>query len=311
MIHNVPSAEDLETISLRLFFNAWSSVTAIVTEFNQIVGNPQEEELEWAVYAESAQNDLQGVYALVLQSQEIGIKSHLARVSPFLLLKKYDAKPITQGTTDYDFSDFPTIDAGELVRVHNMFCPAPLSPAFSDDFDKLRRARNKIAHLGMLNERLDPHELIGLLFKHYNALYPGRRWLPDRLKFISSERWAGYDGGSDWSPTGAVLNEFWDIQSDLTADQLKIVLGHDPSEQRHVCPRCGYLLEQHTMGSEPYGHDVPTAFADGDGHVECCLCLNAFSLREHICNDEDCAGTHVATDGEHEEICTVCGGAQS
>lgn len=56
----MPSAEDLETISLRLFFNAWSSVTAIVTEFNQIIGNPQEEESEWAVYAESAQNDLQG-----------------------------------------------------------------------------------------------------------------------------------------------------------------------------------------------------------------------------------------------------------
>jgi hypothetical protein len=307
MIQNVPTADDLETISLRLYFNAWSSVTAMVTEFNQIIGLPSQATGEWNQYAESIQNDLQGVYALMLQSQEIGIKGLIARISPYLLLKKYDAKPLTQGSYDYDFSDFPTIDAGELIRAHNMFAAVPLPQSFSEDFDTLRRGRNKIAHLGVFNEKLDPHALIELLFKHYSALYPGRSWLRDRLEFISSERWASYDGGSDWSPRGAVLVELWDLKDDLTPSQHKIVFGEPAPE--YVCPSCAHTLERHTGGSDPYGQDVPTAQIADDGRLACSLCSETFTLRQQMCNDDDCDGVQVAVLPD-EERCIVCGGDQ-
>ena len=306
MIHNVPTAEDLETISLRLYFNAWASVASIVAEFNDVIGLPE----EWDTYAEAAQNDLQGIYTLALQSQEIGIKSLIARVSPYLLLKRYDARPMVPATNDFDFSDFPTIEAGELVRAHNMFCSVALSQGFADDFERLRRGRNKIAHLGVFHEKLDPHDLIDLLFKHYAALYPARRWLPDRLTFVSSDRWAGFDSGSDWSPRGAVLTELWDIQADLTPEQLEIIFGRPSDEQRYVCPSCAQVLEKHTWGSEPYGADTPTAFLDSAEKLNCALCSETFALRKHRCNDEDCAGRHLAGAPEHDERCIACGHTQ-
>jgi len=307
MITNVPTAADLTTISLQLYFNAWGDVAKVVTEFRDIEPFDSEGNPDWSGYIEAAQSELQATYTLILQSQEIGLKALIADVSPFLLIKRHEARPIRAGSNEFDFSDFATIDAADLVRVHNTFCATSLSPGFAEEFDKLRRARNKIAHLGLFNDRLEPLAILDLLFRQYRELYPGRRWLVDRLYYASKHRFAGYDFGGNWSETGAVLQELWQALPELTPEQYEVVFGRRPEEPRFICPPCGHALERHQEGNEPYQTDVPTAFMDGGDHVVCALCLQRTPVARRGCPSEDCEGDVIAGNAEWNGLCLTCG----
>jgi hypothetical protein len=101
VIENVPTAEELRTVSLRLYFKAWADITEIVTEWLQFSGSgtlawsPEkghynvdsayslegDANSEWRDYIEAAQSDLQGIYILIQQSQEIGLKARICDVS--------------------------------------------------------------------------------------------------------------------------------------------------------------------------------------------------------------------------------------
>jgi hypothetical protein len=43
------------------------------------------------------------------------LKARICEVSPYLLLKRTDIKPTKANTNTWDFTDFPTIDATELI----------------------------------------------------------------------------------------------------------------------------------------------------------------------------------------------------
>jgi hypothetical protein len=113
VIENVPTSEELRTVSLRLYFKAWADITEIVIEWLQLSevrpiswspekghyyvephnGRLVEGSSEWREYIQAAQSDLQGIYTLIQQSQEIGLKARICEVSPYLLLKRTDVKP--------------------------------------------------------------------------------------------------------------------------------------------------------------------------------------------------------------------------
>lgn len=306
MITNVPSWDDLETISLQLHFSAWAQITKIVREFNQSYAAAELDwHKEWEEYVKAAQTDLQGIYTLIQQSLEIGIKSRISRISPFLLLKKYEAKPVEPNSHQYDFSDFQTIEASELVRIHNMFCADQLSAAFVSEWEKVRKARNKIAHLGLFNLTLDPNELFDLLFLQYRELYPERRWLPDRVLFASKHRWAG--AWDEWSPEGEVLHELWDVQTDIEQAHYLTVFGYPYGVRRYICPECGSLLEGLTQGNEPYKADVPTAYRIGAAKIKCAMCLKEHGVEEGKCNGAECDGDLAAVEDEWAGMCLTCG----
>jgi len=306
VIVNVPSWEDLRTISLQLYFKAWAAAVEIVTEFDDVYTDGLDWEDEWKGYIEASQADLQSIYTLIQQSQEIGIKALIARVSPFLLLKRHETKPTAPGGSTYDFSDFPTLDASELVRVHNVFCDTKLSDEFSTDFETLRRERNKIAHIGLFNKTLTPDHLIEVLIKQFQELYKDRAWLVERVFFISKHRWADYGDYDKWSPVGAALYELWKTLPRVTPKQFEAIFGRGPDEKRLICPACGPALEHFMDGNEPYARDIPTAFEAADAKIACAACGHAFALIAQKCVEGECDGEFVAVhDGD--AFCVECG----
>ena len=306
MIVNIPPWADLQTISLQLYFKAWDEATSVVTDFRAVYDDEGWEE-GWREYLDAAQTDLQGTYTLIQQSQEIGIKALIAQVSPFLLLKRHETRPIAPNAMEYDFSDFPTIDAGELLRVHDTFCDRRLSEAFAVEFDKLRRGRNKIAHLGLFNQKLDPHELLSLLLLQYEELYPNRHWLPDRLDFASKGRFSEMDFEGHWHVEAHVLQALWEVVPDLSPEQFKIVFGHAPEDERFICLDCAYALERHTEGNEPYPADIPTAYRIRTDTVQCAMCLKEHQVKDGVCANPDCEGRTLAAHVEHGDECLTCG----
>lgn len=323
MIINVPTADDLRTISLRLYFKAWAEIVEIVSEWYEYSGLlnlpkwlPEEgryddapevdEDKAWQAYLDAAQSDFQGVYTMVQQSQEIGLKALVCEVSPFLLLKRHEAKAVDAATHTYDFTDFQTVDAADLIRVCNTFCNRIISSEFQLQFEEIRKSRNKIHHLGIHNSPIDPAFIIDALLVQYRELYTGRRWLGDRRHFAAMHRWSAIDVDSgDWSELTQVFRELWHILPILPEAQFMTIMRHGPEEPRYICHACGD--EAHLGEREPYPGDIPTACITEDGmQVHCVVWDKAYKIRKEPCPD-DCDSQLVSDEPRFDGCCMLCG----
>jgi len=315
VIENVPSADELRSISLRLYFKAWADTVEIITEWEQYgsylldkaEGEDDSHTDEWQAYIKAAQSDLQAIYTLIQQSQEIGLKATICEVSPFLLLKRTDVRPIDPVKGVWDFTDFPTIDASELARVHNIFYPTSLSKEFQTQYEEIRRNRNKISHLGIYRERIDPRAIIEILRRDYDELYQGRRWMEDRLHFATLHRWAGY-GHGDFNERTALFNELWLLLPRLSDEQFKWIMGHDRAEPRYICHHCARDANLGT--GEPYDNDVPTAYPEDNLAVKCVICNKRYAMKPAKCSRESCRCEFQSAEDEYDGQCMECGSTE-
>lgn len=317
MIKNIPTAVDLLLVSLRLYFKAWGDTTSIISEwaeYGEWASEAQEKDdaldarAGWEKYIAAAQSDLQGIFTLIQQSQEIGLKARICTVSPFLLLKRTDIKPSDGENGVWDFTDFPTLDAAELVRVHNIFCPTTLSKEFQAKYEEIRRSRNKIFHLGIYCQNIEPLAIVDILQLQYSELYPGRRWMEDRLHFAALGKWADFSFDSDFNERTGLYNELWHLIPELTDRQFKWLMGRDRSEDRFACHDCG-----HNAGlgnSDPYVNDVPTAYPVADGNVRCVICDREYPIqRAAPCPVMDCGCEWQSSLEGFTGLCMKCGWA--
>lgn len=306
MIVNVPSSEDLLDTSLRLYFKAWSETTTIVTEWLEYSGEPAGD--EWRDYLQGAQSDLQGIYTLIQQSQEIGLKALIADVSPFLLLKKHEASPLEKSGTKFDFTDFATHDAANLIRIHDTFCKRTISKPFVVQYDEIRRARNKISHLGIFGDSLDPMAIIDLLVIQYLEVYPDRSWMEDRLEFAALHRWSDWVDGDDygWNDRTGLLNELWRLLPLMSDATFQSLMKHPRTERRYICVHC--TVDGKLGDREPYDNDIPTAYRMSDGtRVWCVICESAYKCEEVGCPEDGCDGDLLSAEAESAGQCLTCG----
>ena len=187
MIINIPSPESLNDIALRLHFSAWSSLVNIRFDFDRAFepgSDPSGDQWsdEWAEYLAACQPELQSVYTLIQQSNELALRARVCSVSPFLLLLGSERKYSTTWR-NVDFSEFRTLDAVELPGAVNTFCDETLSDKFIQSYNEVRSLRNKVAHLGYLSKQFNPEELLHTLVAQYVELWRHRNWLSDRVQF--------------------------------------------------------------------------------------------------------------------------------
>jgi hypothetical protein len=317
VIKNTPTADELRLVSLRLYFKAWADTTNIITEwaeYGEWAAESQEEDEEtdtragWEQYIAAAQSDLQGIFTLIQQSQEIGIKARICEVSPFLLLKRTDVRPTDGEQNVWDFTDFPTLDASELVRVHNMFCSTVLSKEFQAKYEEIRRGRNKISHLGIYKQNLEPLEIIEILQLHFSELYPGRRWMEDRLHFAALGKWADFTFDSDFSERTGLFNELYHLLPELEDEQFKWLMGHDRSEEAFICHECGYRAG--LGNTNPYPREVPTAYKVSNDRVKCVICDESSPITPAAsCPVTNCGCEWQSALEGHVGLCMKCGWA--
>jgi hypothetical protein len=316
VIKNIPTADELRLVSIRLYFKAWADTANIITEwaeYGEWATESQEEDdtdspAGWEQYIAAAQSDLQGIFTLIQQSQEIGLKARICEVSPFLLLRRTDVRPTEGEQNVWDFTDFPTLDASELIRVHNMFCSTTLSKEFQSKYEEIRRGRNKISHLGIYRNNLEPLEIIDILQLHYSELYPGRRWMEDRLHFAALSKWVDFQFDSDFNERTGLFNELWHLIPVLTDDQFKRLMGHERTETRFACHECGH--DAGLGNSQPYVTDVPTAYLVGEDRVRCVMCDVEYPIK-HVapCPVTDCGCEWQSAQEGHVGLCMECGWA--
>ncbi len=178
--------------------------------------------------------------SLVQQSIELALKGRIAEVSAFLLVAR-DARDYPKGSTtaDVPFSAFRTLDASDLMRVHDTVCDRRLGDAFATFWDGVRRERNAIIHsVSPSAPIVRPERLMALAFVVSRALHPGKTWFHHRLHYAMTDE-SQVAFRSDPKETFArILDEFKDAIGSLDSTFLKQQIGLDPKSRTYSCVAC-------------------------------------------------------------------------
>ena len=251
-------------------------------------------------YLDCCQSDLQSCCTLMQQSNELALKARIAEVSPFLLLFRNDRK-LSAKPEDIDFADLRTLDAHDLPRAVNSFCPRPLNETFITDYEWVRSLRNKIIHLGSVDKQFEPDALLKLMIRQFIELWPGKGWLAERLAYERSSRAAFFDDGKWRSAEGNVLSELEETLARFTKSEFKKLIGFEKSERRYLCPSCVYKSHIRNVGIDL--SECRSAFLIVDaGVVRCAICEQEHQVTREICGIKECKGDMIA-----DCMCLTCG----
>lgn len=281
MITNIPTPNALNEVSLRLYFDAWSSIVVIISNFEcEYESNfyPWSKDSEWTDewkhYIEQAQPELGTILAIAQQSAEIRLKSIICETSPFLLLLKSGLN-LKENGTDLNFADLKTLDAAELPAAVNTLTPFKLNNDYIETYQKLRRLRNKVIHVGGADERLKPTEIIELLTKQYASLWPDGRWLYRRVQFDGNSSTRFFHDGRYSSPVSIVMSEL-PTTIELFEDRyFKNCFGYAKSKITGHCPNC-----KAELASKLGYHSEPTVVQTAEFSAKCLMCENVLQINK-------------------------------
>ena len=237
MIEDIPSPADFYDSGIELFDFAWDTVSGLWTTLSEA----EEFEIDTAEVSEeywaAAKRRLTTALAVTQQGVEFILKGQIAEVSPYLLLvdgpdrwpSPYDGKPIM-------FSQFKTVDAQDLVRLHDTVQQTALPPAFIKTFNELRTRRNTIAH--SIDKKLSVHtsEVIETILFFHKTLLPAEKWVKSRVAFIQNSPLSKLNGGE--FSTNLACREFSVVLDIPTPAAIEEYFGIDAKQRRYLCPHC-------------------------------------------------------------------------
>ncbi len=301
MIMNLPTSEDYFQSGRELLNFAWDTTSDLLTEFDQAdyYGFAQEEisEQYWA----AAKRTLTTSLAIVQQGVEFLLKGKIAEISPYLLISDPPSRwPSPYENHAIDFSTFRTVDAQDLIRIHDTFSILPLSISFAEKFHSLRERRNVIMHSPGNGITVHVTEVIEAILFVYKALFPKENWPTIRRKFL--ERGPNSElGGGDYA-TNRACWEISIILSLLKPTQVKAFLGIDPKQRAYFCPKCL------NMANTDAGFDFPLAVLRPKSisatRLYCPVCNEEHEVKRQGCEKKGCPGNVI--DPEYS-TCLTCG----
>lgn len=184
-IINTPSAEEFFVAGKELLDFSWDVLADLLKNFSYAEDYGIDPAEVSEVYWRSARRRLTTALSITQQGVEFMLKGKIAAVSPYLLLADPPQKwPSPYDGLAVDFSSFRTIDAQDLVRVHDTFSPTHFDTVFVKRFNELREKRNRLMH--SVDKTLVVHikEVVDSLLYMHKALFPGESWAAVRRSFL-------------------------------------------------------------------------------------------------------------------------------
>jgi len=302
MIKDVPSPQDFFDAGIELFDFAWDTVAVLLTnidiaekDFGEDVSDLSEE--YWA----SSKRRLTTALAMTQQGVEFILKGKIAEVSPYVLLAESTRWPSPYDGHELTFSEFKTIDAQELVRVHDTVQATPLSDAFSAKFDVLRKKRNTISH--SIDKKLQVHtmEVIETILFLHKALFPNENWAKVRANFIKKYPDASLSGG-EYSINNA-CHEMEIVIRLLPPASVEAFFGINRKDRLYLCPTCLYESSHHVDFDYKLAALRPKSATASI--LYCPICDIEYKVSREDCNASDCKGNVISDDEERR--CLTCG----
>lgn len=244
----------------------------------------------------------------------MGFKARIAEVSPFLLIAR-DARDYPSGSakSDVPFSVFRSLDAADLMRVHNTVCAERLSEDFGLFWDAIRRQRNVLIHsiAPATAQLLRPHGLIEQILIVSRAMHPGRTWFQHRLDYANNDEMAAAYRVEPEKVYSLVLGEFDLAMHYLPPKSVREHLGLDRRTRTYFCIHCKNDCDEQDWHEEDLGRYAQLQPKGSTSTmVKCLLCARISPVVRERCGRAGCKSNVLSAVPGMDVICLGCGAEQ-
>lgn len=301
MITNLPTAADFYQSGNELFNFAWDATSNLLTELDQADFYGFEKSEVSDKYWSAARRTLTTSLTVIQQGVELMLKGRIAEISPFLLVSDPPSRwpsPYEDGAID--FSEFRSIDAQDLVRVHDTFAATQLDPGFVAKFHTLRERRNAIMHSVGGAVSISVAEVVDTALYMHKALWPSVNWATVRREFLRNS--PDSELGSGEYATNRVCWEFSIVKDLLTPAQVLSYLGVDKKQRAYLCPAC--LYDANTDAGFEHKLAVLRPKGPSSTWVYCPVCNAEHAVIREDCEKDECLGNVVS---DEHGCCLTCG----
>lgn len=298
MILDFPTKHDFFGAANDYLNSSWGSVIELLSEFEELrsVIEDSDHEEESKRYWSSAKQTLISATALVQQAVEFYIKGKISDVSPYLLIAgNPQSWPRGCSKKDVEFSSFRTLDAQDLLKVHDTVCENKFSDKFIQWYDDLRVIRNKVMHTVDKSLNVRPEEVIAFILFAHNYFSESDVWFKSRQHYleqtpVNSMKIIQDDDDSECYTLQSLLVEFRIVTEVLTPSQTKLYLGFDKKAKSIHCPSCFKKVSQMNFWDHEFIHNCGETYQEIDksGIFECNLCDYQGNVVKMKCEEDGC-----------------------
>jgi hypothetical protein len=300
MVVNIPESDDFYQSGKELFNFAWDALSNLLTQLDQAdyygVDKNEVSEKYWA----GAQRTLTTSLAIVQQGVEFVLKGKISAISPYLLISDPPSRwPSSEVGESIDFSQFRTVDAQDLIRIHDTFAPVPLSTTFAEKFHSLRERRNAIMHSVGKSNAISVAEVIEAILYMHKSLFPTETWAWNRKNFLENSPDSEL-GGGEFS-INRTCWEFSIVKDMLKRADILSYMGIDKKQRAYLCPKC--LAGANTDAGFEFKLANLRPKSSSATILYCPVCNVEHDVKREDCED-GCPGNVISA---ATDICLTCG----
>lgn len=315
MIVDLPSQSDFFANAESLLHFAWGHATELLVSLAEIKEledthgdsppSPNRDE-----YWQAANQTLVSAYSVVQQATEFFLKGRIAEVSPYLLLSGTPSSwPKGCDKTDTAFSEFRTVEAQDLLRLHDVLVTPRLTDGFRTWYEEMRRERNRIMHMVHSNVSISPEKLILSILKCHDYFIGPRSWVSSRLKVLDRSpensieyiRNLGQHKGYSRYNIHRELGAVFEI---LKPKEVREYFDHDKRSKSFKCPDCHNTMSEMDYFESDHHAEYLHPYQKRHDSFRCFVCGYEGMISNDYCVNRGC-GEH--TIDEKYSFCIVCG----
>ncbi|MCP8892034.1 hypothetical protein [Sphingomonas faeni] len=298
MIMDVPTSVEFHTAGLNQLYLAWEIAMRTVREFDGAMEASAGEESAPPEYWQRVQPALANAFSLIQQGMELALKGRIADVSPFLLVGR-DPRDWPRGVDsgDVSFGEFHTLNASDLVKVHNSVITPRFDEPFKDFWEQVRQDRNRIM-LSTSRPSFEAGDVVRTILTAIEALYHDMPWPQRLLAFEGDGKFTVFGFVDD--VRNNVMREVDDAQKLLTTAEKKRFFGIDSKRHAYVCPKCYYDANRDWQDDWPRLAQLVTK-TPGETGLRCIVCATTTTVDRDDCSYARCPGNVL-----FEDLCLTC-----
>lgn len=308
MIINIPTEKDFYLEAENLINSAWNILIRLLEDcsnYKELDINDSELEKYWL----SAKSELTLAMSLVQHSVEFYLKSKILAISPYLLISSEPRFwPKQCDKKDICFSDFRTLDAQDLLKVHNAFSTMRLSDDFSDWFNSMRTMRNKIMHTVDAALSIKPSKLAEDILKGHGYLVGDNSWINSRVAYLKRSPLHIIEipdsDGTDSYIYMAIHKEISLTIDELSSTAVKQYLRYDKMKDAEECVNCHSLFMRDEFFDSKWTDDLIPTMQNIDANSKDLECVICGSKAEYL--DKECGDCGRSLIGKDSNKCMYC-----
>ncbi len=302
MINDIPTSSEFDSAAKAQFDFAWDIVISFLLTLEEAGRYSAIDKEDEDAFWETAKQRILTSLIIAQQGVELAIKGKLVSISPYLLIAGNPSDwPKDVDGTGVSFSDFRSVDAQDLIKIHNTTAASCLDHRFISLFENLRKLRNKAMHTVDKKLNVSAEEVVAMLLEVHAYLYPNDNWVSTRRRFLfeSPSTHVFFDTSH---VEGLVAREFLTVFNFLTPSQTSRFFKINKKQRLYICPECKYESDKYEMIEPRYAVLQPNE--PDSTHLYCFVCDSLHPVTRDDCKSGECPGNVISD--EYNSCCT-CG----